>query len=221
MSRKVVSESEAWRRKAQLVALVLADWWTRPDARQMELWASAAYRERVVLLWHEAFGVSGEACESLICAFSLEQQQLAAEYERLFVGPAAIPCPPYEAVWRTDRPKQEQGTVVGKSTAAVQRLYGELGLRLRSDQVELADHIAIELEALGYAWSANAVERADCLIGRLHDWLPPFCAAVVANSQLKFYRDLAEITWDFLSSSKTCACVASSGDSTEPGCSFR
>lgn len=180
----------------QHVAQMLGDWWTRPDAERLSLWGSTAYREQVATLWRENLGdASGESVERLLSALAVEQHQLAAEYERLFVGPAAISCPPYEAVWRTDRPKQEQGTVVGKSTEQVKQLYSELGLRLQPDQVELADHIAIELEALAYAWDSGADSSlADRLLRQFQGWLPPFCASVVVNCRLEFYRQLAEIT---------------------------
>lgn len=201
MKKKTACAGKTGRRKILQSAQVLADWWTRPDAARIDLWVCPGYQKQVTFLWRETFGSSGKSVERLFSALSHEKKCLTAEYERLFVGPAAIPCPPYEAVWRMDRPKHEQGTVLGKSTVRVKQLYAELGLRLRPDQVELADHIAIELEALAYALSIGDPQPADCLIGQLQGWLPPFCGAVVANSQLEFYKDLAEVTWDSLSPS--------------------
>jgi TorA maturation chaperone TorD len=173
---------------------VLAGWWARPDADRIVQWNTSKYREQVVLLWRENLRDSEKTIETLLSALALEQDQLSAEYERLFVGPTAIPCPPYEAVWRTDRPKHEQGTVMGNSTLQLKQLYSNLGLQLRPDQTELADHIAVELEALAYAWCIGDSEQANCLIGHLQDWLPAFCESVLANSRAEFYRNLAEIT---------------------------
>lgn len=181
---------------------VLADWWTRPEAARTAVWNTSQYWENVMLLWQQNLDDSGKAVEALLSALALEQRELPPEYERLFVGPAAAPCPPYEAVWRNDRPTQEQGTVMGQSTLQVQRLYSELGVRLAPDQVELADHIAVELEALAYAWSIGDEKHANGLVLHLREWLPPFCESVSANSQAEFYVDLAKVTMDFFSRSR-------------------
>lgn len=178
----------------QHIAHCLADWWTRPDTDRMALWASAGYQEHAVSIWREVVGSApAESVKKLLSVVAVEQAELAAEYERLFVGPAAIPCPPYEAVWRKDRPKHEQGTVMGQSTAEVVRLYRDLGLRLRADQMELADHVAIELEALAFAMDTRA-EIVPGLFERLRLWIPDFCASVIDSSNLEFYRGLAGIT---------------------------
>lgn len=180
----------------QHIAQMLGDWWTRPDAERLALWISPDYREHVSFLWREIMGESpAESVEKLMSAAMLERGELMMEYERLFVGPATISCPPYEAVWRKDRPKHEQGTVMGQSTDEVKRIYRDLGLRLRPDQMELADHIAIELEALAYAWNSNVDARLTrSLLDRFQFWLAPFCASVVGNSRTEFYRVLAGIT---------------------------
>lgn len=160
----------------------------------MALWYSTAYKEHAVSIWRDVVGSApAESVKKLLSCVAIEQSELAAEYERLFVGPAAIPCPPYEAVWRKDRPKQEQGTIMGQSTTEVIRVYRDLGLRLRTDQVELADHVAIELEALAFALESRA-ELAPGLFDRLRLWIPDFCASVIDNSKIEFYRELARIT---------------------------
>jgi TorA maturation chaperone TorD len=179
---------------------VLADWWTRPDPNRIALWRAAGYQDEVKSLWEDVLACSSDAVTSLLTSLSLEQNFLTAEYERLFVGPAAIPCPPYESVWRTDRPKNEQGTVIGRSTLRVQQLYREMGLQLRPEQVEIPDHLAIELEALAFALAIGDRERSDQLLKKLREWLPPFCSSVIDSSLLLFYRGVAEITRECISS---------------------
>ena len=44
---------------------------------------------------------------------------LGKEHLRLFVGPGHVQCPPYEAVYRKDRPVMEKGLVMGPSTTDV------------------------------------------------------------------------------------------------------
>lgn len=178
-------------------AQVLSDWWTQPDSQRTALWISEPYRIQILKLWRKEFREKTESPERLLAAATFEQTDLAAEYERLFVGPAAVPCPPYEAVWRTDRPKHEQGTVMGGSTLRMKQIFQHLGVRLRAGEVELPDHIAVELEALSYAWRTDRLPQADALIQLFRGWVPAFVGAVAANSRLGFYRELAELTWEF------------------------
>ena len=179
----------------QHVAQLLGDWWTRPDAPRIALWCNSDYQEHVISLWCDLEGEAvASSVKGLLSAATSQQSELVTEYERLFVGPAAIPCPPYEAVWRKDRPKHEQGTIMGRSTGEVERIYRDLGLQLRSDQRELADHVAIEFEALAYAWASHADTMRRLLVDHLRTWLPAFCASVAVNSRLEFYRALADVT---------------------------
>jgi putative dimethyl sulfoxide reductase chaperone len=184
------------------VLLLLSDWWARPDAARTSHWANKSFSAEARLLVgaHDADALS--TLDRLLAAFTAERHQLAEEYERLFVGPAAIPCPPYEAVWRTDRPSHEQRTVIGPSTEHVKQLYSEMGLRLRGDHSELADHITVELEALAYAIGvAKNGHVTDALSAALACWLPLFCTSVTQNSRLDFYRALAQMTLVLFSSS--------------------
>jgi len=43
----------------------------------------------------------------------LNPVELRLEYNRLFVGPGALACPPYESVYRRDRPESERGMLMG------------------------------------------------------------------------------------------------------------
>lgn len=109
--------------------------------------------------------------------------------------------PPYESVWRTDRPRLAQGTVMGPAAAAVKALYGEIGLRVRDDAHELPDHIAIELEALTVALGRVDSEGAarSLLQDHLAIWLPPFCGRVDSMAAHPFYRALAAGTPEWIS----------------------
>ncbi len=184
---------------AQKIASVLSAWWTRPDPQTLALWGRPAYARQARAAWKAEMGEAGlPRIKELLSNLQAEQNGLALEYERLFVGPAAVPCPPYEVMWRTDRPPQERGTVMGQSTDEVKELYSQLGLRLRPEEVELPDHIAIELEAFAYA-STVRPDVAESLLGRLRIWLPGFCHSVMTNSRLEFYRLLAGATLEYFS----------------------
>jgi TorA maturation chaperone TorD len=185
-------------RISEHVAQILSDWWTRPDPSRIAVWATSAYKEKIAELFTGENGDS-VALDQLLAAIATEKNLVTAEYERLFVGPAAPPCPPYEALWHTNRPQQEEGTVLGKSTEEVRQIYRKLGLQSRPTEKELVDHIAIELEALGYALGSGAsAEVAEELAARFQVWLPTFCSSVKSNSHLMFYRALADLTLRFV-----------------------
>jgi TorA maturation chaperone TorD len=177
---------------------LLSQWWSRPVPSLFEHWNSPGFARETALLWN-ALNLPAASLEQLLTAIPGTRQFLESEYESLFVGPAAIACPPYEAVWRQDRPKMEQGTVFGESTAQVKSLYLDLGLQVNKADKELPDHLAVEWEALAYALSSGNDEVCRRLLqDHLAVWLPPFCAAVQGNARLDFYRRLAALTLECL-----------------------
>lgn len=125
-----------------------------------------------------------------------EFPERAAEYERLFVGPGPVPCPPYESFWREDVPSLIRATLMGPCTTQLVTLYGALGLQLKQAAAELPDHVAVELEALSVAQArADRPDIAAALVtDHLAVWLPPLCEAVLAASTFPYYRSLASAT---------------------------
>ena len=121
---------------------------------------------------------------------------LAAEFERLFVGPGPVPCPPYESYWRDDAPFLLRGSLMGPCTAALVDLYARVGMQLAPACAELPDHVAVELEALAVALAdPSGRDVAAALLGEhLASWLPAFCSAVERETVEEHYRSLAVTT---------------------------
>ncbi|TAM81747.1 MAG: hypothetical protein EPN43_14125 [Jatrophihabitans sp.] len=167
---------------------LLAHWWSRPLPPEVDTWLRVGDLARAV----------GDACgtpEVLACDMG-DTHALMQEYERLFVGPGPVPCPPYESYWRNDVPIDLRNGLMGPCTAQLRALYGQLGLQVRADAVELPDMLAIELEALAFALvrpEAAAVARA-LFVDHLSVWLPWFCRTVERAAEHRFYRDLAVST---------------------------
>jgi TorA maturation chaperone TorD len=150
-----------------------------------------------------------------IHAHSLGEQFAAAgvdslllDYTRLFLGPTHILAKPYGSIWL-----EGDKTVMGNTTVAVQKLYGDGGFDLADDFRELPDHIAAELEFLYLLihrendahrnGKADALEEILSVRKRLLDehlgcWVEPFAAAVRAGAQSDFYRGLADMTERFV-----------------------
>jgi len=82
---------------------------------------------------------------------------LLEEYERLFVGPGQVPCPPYESFWRRTSPSTS-ADLMGRAPRNSRRSTWSWASRCRRCSGELPDHIAIELEAMAYALSFDETE---------------------------------------------------------------
>lgn len=182
-----------------IVALdLMAHWWSRPHPDEVATWLQAAttesdIRERISPATGNGVGrlpVSRDAAPALL-----------DEYERLFVGPGHVSCPPYESFWREDVPVDIRRSLMGPCTADLRRLYGELEIELAPASGELPDHVAVELEAVAYALSFEEtlpVARA-LFVDHLRQWLPRLCRAVAHEAQLPFYRELAGLSLQWIS----------------------
>ncbi len=179
-----------WNRETAIAALdLLSHWWSRPSEEEVALWAwTGDLEDRVASTMSDH--------SSRPTSHQLDAATLLDEYERLFVGPGPVACPPYESYWRNDVALDIKRSLMGPCTADLNRLYAELGLEVTPETRELPDHLTIELEALAYALSFeehDAVARA--LFGEhLTKWVSPFCRAVAREATLPFYKDLANLS---------------------------
>lgn len=92
--------------------------------------------------------------------------RLEVEYNRLFVGPAALPAPPYESYYASEARVSGGGRLRGEEERAVLRAYGQRGFAVSEELSELPDHIALELEFLYLVSSdeAHAWSRGDAAL---------------------------------------------------------
>jgi TorA maturation chaperone TorD len=170
---------------------LLAHWWSRPLPDELDTWLRTGDVAQQVSGQMGTVGLEWDTGDRLA---------LLDEYERLFVGPGPVPCPPYESFWRGDVDIELRYGLMGPCTATLRRVYEHLGLELRPSAGELPDHLPIELEALAYALSlADSIEAARSLFfDHVQKWLPWFCRAVAREAGHPFYRDLARLTNDWL-----------------------
>ncbi len=181
---------------ASAAASALAAFWGEPEMKALRLWRSEALQGDLALV-ADALGRGAELLDPLRAALGAPHRVLAEEYERLFVGPGTVPCPPYEALWRKDRPKLEEGTVFGAVTGRVADLYDDIGVQMRAELRELPDHVSAEWEAVAHGLQAGETQRAaaqELIAEHLAVWLPPLCAKVRDSSQLPFYGLVAGLT---------------------------
>ncbi|MGA2802775.1 MAG: molecular chaperone TorD family protein [Acidimicrobiales bacterium] len=188
---------------------LLSHFWSRPVADEVASWAAARDLEA-----ETDSRISSDPLREPVRVPDLEEApRLLDEYERLFVGPGQVPCPPYESFWREDVPVDIRRTLMGPCTAELKQVYSDLGLQMSSQSVELPDHITIELEAMAYALS---FEETAPLARRIFEehlarWLPRLCRAVAHEAAEAFYRDLAVLTLDWLAAIKGHFALAETG----------
>lgn len=145
--------------------------------------------------------LSGNQLEELL-------RRMRVEYNRLFIGPAPPPCPPYESVYHLSRPKEELGTVFGPPTLAMEKALREEKLAIALDHTQLADHIALELEFMYYLLKRSSLpdrqrkvyaEKARLFFtDHLISWMPEFGEKLTQNSRHPFYEAVGKLLTSFL-----------------------
>jgi len=135
-----------------------------------------------------------------------EQQELLVEYSALFLGPFNPPAQPYGSIYLEDGRR-----LMGDSAMEAQKLYAEAGVQYDGD--DFPDHIAIELEFMSFLEQriaqalseANQADLADFRAIRsrfftrlLAPWAPLLGKAMIAHTEMVFYRALGECLIAFI-----------------------
>jgi TorA maturation chaperone TorD len=138
-------------------------------------------------------------------------EDLAVEYARLFLGPDKH-ISPHESVHH-ERDGGDWGSLWGKSTVEVKKFIESAGLEYITEYSGLPDHISVELEFMqqaasreAQAWELNDSEGAlyclkmekKFLDDHILKWIPLFCDKIIADTKLSFYREIAELTKNFI-----------------------
>lgn len=87
-------------------------------------------------------------CLDLLQEVGEEILQLEFDFNRLFVGPDKLLASPYESSYRN-----RDQTLMQKETLQVREFYSRAGLEVANKGVEPDDHLALELEFIGYLYA--------------------------------------------------------------------
>ena len=131
-------------------------------------------------------------------ASPVSDEELEADYRRLFVGPGHMLAPPWESVHRSD-----EGLTFEAETLGVRAAYAEFGLQAPALNKEPDDHIGLELAFIGELAVAalNAAEAGDVggqaavlhgasrfMAEHVSQWAPAWAVLVHENASTALYR---------------------------------
>jgi TorA maturation chaperone TorD len=105
------------------------------------------------------------------------------DFNRLFVGPAAVPAPPYASAYQAGR---EQPALMGEPALEARRAYERLGLAVPDQGSTPDDHLAFELDAVvalesleeAEAGRESAQVKSWLIDEHMGAWIPRFAEAV-------------------------------------------
>ncbi len=133
---------------------------------------------------------------------------LAAEYASLFLSVGRKPVFPYESVYTSP-----EHLMMQQARDEVRQEYLREGLNRVESFKEPEDHIALELEFMGYLCqkASDAIAQEDWAVGRAYlthqqrfldqhllNWVPQFCEDTLNAAASDFYKGIAQWMRDFL-----------------------
>ncbi|CAH1457553.1 Twin-arginine leader-binding protein DmsD [Klebsiella quasipneumoniae] len=122
------------------------------------------------------------------------EESLPEAWQRLFIGPWALPAPPWGSVWL-----DKESVLFGESTLALREWMRANGIALDADRNEPEDHFGTLL--LLAAWLCETEQEAlfgQLLAWHLLPWSGRFLSVFVERAAHPFYQalgQLAQATW--------------------------
>ncbi|HYG58562.1 MAG TPA: molecular chaperone TorD family protein [Symbiobacteriaceae bacterium] len=130
------------------------------------------------------------------------------DYTRMFIGPGALPAPPWESAY-----SNEERLLFQEQTLAVRKVFRAYGFANPGAPAEPDDHIGLELDFM-YQTSRLALEKAEQQSGadvvricrdqlaflqeHLLKWVSAFAGDVAASAETGFYRGMVRMLHGFL-----------------------
>lgn len=140
--------------------------------------------------WETQWPLPEASLAPLVTAFQAQSEETRAQaWQRLFVGPWALPSPPWGSVW-LDR----ESVLFGDSTLALRQWMREKGIQFEMQQNEPEDHFGSLL--LMAAWLAENGRQTECeelLAWHLFPWSTRFLDVFIEKAEHPFYRALGEL----------------------------
>ena len=133
--------------------------------------------------------------DGLAALFAREDDEpLPEAWQRLFIGPWALPAPPWGSVWL-----DKESVLFGDSTLALREWMRVTGIALSEQRSEPEDHFGTLL--LLAAWLCESAQDEafnQLLAWHLLPWSGRFLSVFVAEANQPFYQALGQLAQETL-----------------------
>ncbi|HGN1704559.1 TPA: Tat proofreading chaperone DmsD [Providencia rettgeri] len=147
--------------------------------------------------WHEdwPFSLPSLSVISQLFQASIQDDEpLSEAWQRLFIGPYALPAPPWGSVWL-----DKENIVFGDSTVELRQWMRAKGIEPVTTQKEPEDHFGLMMMLV--AWLAEQNRRDDLeelLAWHLLPWAEHFLDVFASRADSNFYIALAKLAKETL-----------------------
>ncbi|MBI5640100.1 MAG: molecular chaperone TorD family protein [Nitrospirae bacterium] len=129
--------------------------------------------------------------------FGLESKEnefgILEDFNALFLYPDGK-LPPLESLYILD-----EDTTAEDITAELEAAYAEAGLTIDEDFLSIPDHISLEFLFMSYLIDSEKPDlQRKFLEAHLMNWIPYYCEEVRKQSATVFYKEIADITSNFI-----------------------
>ncbi|HEB1577872.1 TPA: Tat proofreading chaperone DmsD [Escherichia albertii] len=140
--------------------------------------------------WQAQWPLAADVLAPLASDFQAESEEnLSQAWQRLFVGPWALPSPPWGSVW-LDR----ESVLFGDSTLALRQWMRENGIQFEMKQNEPEDNFgSLLLQAAWLAENGRQTECEELLAWHLLPWSSRFLEVFIENAEHPFYCALGKL----------------------------
>nr|WP_314266750.1 Tat proofreading chaperone DmsD [uncultured Moellerella sp.] len=133
--------------------------------------------------------VDAKLSQQLSQSLSIETNQLNEQWADLFIGPNALPAPPWGSVYL-----DPEGVLQGSSTIALSKFLKRQRLDVQTQFPEPVDHIGLMLfQAAVLASEMRESALNELLVTHLNSWLPLYLEQLTRSSHSSFYSTLTEL----------------------------
>lgn len=140
--------------------------------------------------WAAQWPYAVDNADALSAAFAADSDEsLAQAWQRLFIGPAALPSPPWGSVW-LDR----ENVLFGDSTLALRQWMRENQIAFDVEQNEPEDHIGTLLMLAAWLVENDRQQACEQLFAwHLLPWAPRFLNEFVEKADHPFFTALGQL----------------------------
>ncbi|MEY0971600.1 molecular chaperone TorD family protein [Providencia huaxiensis] len=134
--------------------------------------------------------ISAQLSERISASLNIEAEVLHTQWTDLFIGPEALPAPPWGSVYL-----DPEGVLQGSSTVALSEFLKRERLKIQTHYPEPSDHVGLMLfQAAVLASQVRETALKELLNNHLANWLPQFHQQLNRTTCSPFYNALTELT---------------------------